>query len=508
MIGIVLLIGAITLLYVYLKWTFSYWDRKGFPSIGRSIPFGALEAVTKGKRSFGLAIHDLYKTTKEPVVGLYLTVRPALLIRDAQLAHDVLVKDFASFHDRGVYVDEKNDPMSASLFAMEGASWKALRTKLTPSFTSGKLKAMFETSNSVGDKLIASIRAQVPQTGIKELDIKSLASTYAIDIIGSTIFGLDVDSFADPNNEFLTISKKINQNTIEDIVRGASLFLFPGLEKFFVKIGWKQESVERMRELSNRTVDLREKNNIVRKDLLQLLLQLRNQGKISTDDSVWTAESTKNGVKSMSKDLIAGQLFLFYAAGFETTASTISFTLYELTQNPELMEKAKEDVRRAIEKNGGKLNYDAVADMKYLEACILETTRKYPALPLLNRICTQDYPVPDSKLVIQKGTQIIISLLGLHLDEENFPDPLSYQPERYLEDGKNYNQAAYLSFGEGPRMCIGARMGKVNVKIAIAKVLSNFDLEIRKEKREIEFGIHGVSLMPKDGVPIQFSLKK
>ncbi|XP_017084417.2 probable cytochrome P450 6d5 [Drosophila eugracilis] len=508
MIVIYLLISAVTLLYVYLKYTFSYWDRKGFPSTGVSIPFGALDSVTKGKRSFGLAIYDMYKATKEPVVGLYLTLRPALLVRDAQLAHDILVKDFSKFHDRGVYVDEENDPMSAGLFQMEGANWRALRTKLTPSFTSGKLKAMFETSDSVGDKLVSTIKADLPETGSKEIDIKSLMSTYAIDIIATSIFGLDVDSFADPNNEFLAISKKINRLNFQDIVRGAALFLYPGLEKFFVRIGWKQEANEMMRELAHRTVDLREKNNIVRKDLLQLLLQLRNQGQVNTDDNVWTAESTKNGVKSMSKDLIAGQLFLFYAAGFETTASTASFTLYELTQNPEVMEKAKEDVHNAIEKNGGKLNYDAIADMKYLEACIMETARKYPALPFLNRICTQDFSVPDSNKVIKKGTQIIISLLGMHLDSEYFPDPISYQPERYLEDNKNYNKAAYMPFGEGPRMCIGARMGKVNVKIAIAKVLSNFDLEIRKEKQEIEFGIHGVTLMPKHGVPIRLSLKK
>ncbi|XP_043947047.1 probable cytochrome P450 6d5 [Drosophila biarmipes] len=508
MIGIYLLIGAVTLLYVYLKWTFSYWDRKGFPSTGVSIPFGAMEAVAKGKRSFGLAIYDMYRSTKEPVIGLYLTLRPALLIRDAQLAYDVLTKDFASFHDRGVYVDEKNDPMSASLFQMEGASWKALRSTLTPAFTSGKLRAMFETSDAVGDKLIASMKAQLPESGSKELELKKLMSTYAIDIIATTIFGLEVDSFADPNNEFQAIGKKINRKNFEDIARGAARILFPGLEKFFVRIGWKQEATERMRELSHRTVDLREKNNIVRKDLLQLLLQLRNQGKVNADDNNWSAESTKNGIKSMSKDVIAGQLFLFYIAGYETTASTTSFTLYELTQNPEVMEKAKEDVRKALENHGGRLSYDAIADMKYLEACILETARKYPALPLLNRICTQDYPVPDSKLVIKKGTPIIISNYGLHRDPEYFPDPLSYQPERHLEESKNYNEAAFMPFGEGPRMCIGARMGKVNVKIAIAKVLSNFDLEIRKEKSEIEFGVNGVPLMPKSGVPVRLSLKK
>ncbi|XP_043947048.1 probable cytochrome P450 6d5 [Drosophila biarmipes] len=508
MISLYLLIAVVSLLYVYLKWTFSYWDRKGFPSTGVSVPFGALESVAKGKRSFGMAIYDMYLSTKEPVVGLYFTVRPGLLIRDAQIAHDIVTKDFASFHDRGVYVDEENDPMSAGLFQMEGASWKALRSKLSPSFTSGKLKVMFETSDAIGDKLVDNIKSQLPQGGNIEVDIKKLMATYAIDIIGSTIFGLNVDSFADPNNEFVAISKKINRKTFTDILRISALFLYPGLEKFFVRIGWKQESLELMRDLAHRTVDLREKNNIVRKDLLQLLLQLRNQGRINTDDTNWSAESTKNGVKSITKDVIAGQLFLFYAAGFETTASTAAFTLYELSQNAEVMEKAKEDVRRAIENQGGKLTYDAISEMKYLEACILETTRKYPALPFLNRVCTQDYPVPDSKLVIKKGTPVIISLLGMHLDPENFPEPFSYKPERYLDENKDFNQAAYMPFGEGPRMCIGARMGKVNVKIAIAKILSNFDVEIRKEKAELEFDINGASLMPKYGVPIRLTLGK
>jgi len=65
--------------------------------------------------------------------------------------------------------------------------------------------------------------------------------------------------------------------------------------------------------------------------------------------------------------------------------------------------------------------------------------------------------VPDSKLVIKKGTPVLISLLGMHLDSEYFPDPLSYQPERYLEENKDFNQAAYMPFGEGPRMCIGKK---------------------------------------------------
>jgi len=70
-------------------------------------------------------------------------------------------------------------------------------------------------------------------------------------------------------------------------------------------------------------------------------------------------------------------------------------------------------------------------------------------------MCTEDYPLPNSKLVVEKGTQIIISLLGIHRDEEYFPDPLSYQPERFTDEHRNYTPAAYMPFGVGPRQCIG-----------------------------------------------------
>lgn len=85
----------------------------------------------------------------------------------------------------------------------------------------------------------------------------------------------------------------------------------------------------------------------------------------------------------------------------------------------------------------------------------LETVRKYPTLPLLNRICTKDYAVPKSDLTILKGTPIIISLLGLGRDARYFPEPERFWPERFEENIKQYDENAFVPFGEGPRMCIG-----------------------------------------------------
>ena len=83
-----------------------------------------------------------------------------------------------------------------------------------------------------------------------------------------------------------------------------------------------------------------------------------------------------------------------------------------------------------------------------------ETMRKY-AFPILNRECTNDFRMPNSDFTIKKGTPIVISLYGISMDPEYFPEPEIFMPERFSEEHKNYDENAYYPFGEGPRHCIG-----------------------------------------------------
>lgn len=156
----------------------------------------------------------------------------------------------------------------------------------------------------------------------------------------------------------------------------------------------------------------------------------------------------------MTYEEIAAQVFIFYIAGSETSSATAYYTLYELAQNIELMEKAQEDIKSTMEKHNGELSYEAIMEMKFIDLCVKETLRKYP-FPILTRECTKDYLVPGSKFTIQKGTSIVISLLGIHRDESFFPHPEQYDPERFSEERKDYNEDMYMPFGVGPRNCIG-----------------------------------------------------
>lgn len=143
------------------------------------------------------------------------------------------------------------------------------------------------------------------------------------------------------------------------------------------RLGAKDPITYRLRDIVKRTIEFREEKGVVRKDLLQLFIQLRNTGKISDDnDKLWhDVESTAENLKAMSIDMIASNSFLFYIAGSETTAATTSFTIYELAMYPEILKKAQSEVDECLQRHGlkpqGRLTYEAIQDMKYLDLCVM-----------------------------------------------------------------------------------------------------------------------------------------
>lgn len=85
--------------------------------------------------------------------------------------------------------------------------------------------------------------------------------------------------------------------------------------------------------------------------------------------------------------------------------------------------------------------------------------RKYPVLAALVRVCTQNYQIPDTNVIIEKGTEVMIPLSGIHRDNMYFPDPDQFNPDRFKEEISSFNRFTYLPFGEGPRNCIGKLNG-------------------------------------------------
>lgn len=189
---LLLLSVFLILIYFYLRRKFQFWSDLQVPHIKpENWLLGNLQGV--GRRNvaeyFGSVYEDLCAAGQGPIAGFYFFTQPALLVTEPSILRELLVKDFDFFHDRGIYVNEADDPLSAHLFSLEGQRWRQLRAKLTPTFTSGKMKIMFGSLVDVAEEFKAVLQENIGQ----DLEFKDLCSRLTIDIIGRCAFGIECE---------------------------------------------------------------------------------------------------------------------------------------------------------------------------------------------------------------------------------------------------------------------------------------------------------------------------
>jgi len=143
--GILILITLMIIFYLYMTRKFKYWKKRGILETAPPIPFfGNFADCLLFKKSPANYLKEIYDQAKGlPYIGFYLMDKPILLIRDPELVKNILVKDFNYFNDRYINADPNDRLGYASLFFLRNPDWKIVRNKITPFFTSGKMKKMF-----------------------------------------------------------------------------------------------------------------------------------------------------------------------------------------------------------------------------------------------------------------------------------------------------------------------------------------------------------------------------
>lgn len=364
---LILFLILIVTIYIFLKYHYSQWERQNFPNIQPTIPLGNLMSTFTQKRSFGFNIKDLHDSTKKSFIGIYLFFRPAVLVRDPELVKNILKTDFSSFTDRGIFSNAEIDPFTANIFTFPGEKWKNIRTKLTPTFTSGRLKEMYPNILAIGQDLQDYLKEFADKD--KVFEIKEMTSRYTINVIASVIFGVDVNTIREPDHKFNKIGQQVNFPYWMEALRVMAMFLCPKLVEFFRIKNFEKEVPEFFMDIVQQTIEYREKNNVTRKDVMQLLIQLRNGAAVKADDD-WEVKTEAEKDKLMTIQQIAAEAFMFFIAGFETSSATIAFTLYELSKNNELQRKLQEEIDASLEKNGGVISYESIREIKLLDNCI------------------------------------------------------------------------------------------------------------------------------------------
>lgn len=255
-------------------------------------------------------------------------------------------------------------------------------------------------------------------------------------------------------------------------------------------------------------LDYREKNNVSRKDFFQLLIQLRNTGAVQLDDQ-WETKIVNDSQKKLTINEMAAQSFVFFLAGFETSSTTMSYCLYELARNEDVQNRVRKQIDEVLAQHNGELSFEAVNEMKLLELCIDETLRLYPPVFNIIRKCTKDWSIPNTNVVVEKDVSIVIPAFALQRDPKYYPDPDAFIPERFSPEncsGKTFVDMPYLPFGEGPRVCIGQRLGKMQVKVGLVLLLQNFKFNLSGNTlKPLKISPQSIVFTPVGGIQLKVS---
>nr|AIJ00770.1 P450 CYP6 family protein 10 [Plutella xylostella] len=476
---IVLLVVIPIVFYLYGVKNYSYWKKRGVkhddpvPYLGNNV-----KQYTQ-RASMAMTATDIYRRyPEEKIVGFYRGTSPELVIRDLDIAKRILMTDFHHFYPRGLLTHKTViEPLLKNLFFADGDLWRLLRHRITPAFSSGKLKAMFPYITERAEKL--TIVAEEYAANKTVCDVRDLMARYTTDFIGVCGFGINMDSLSEDNSEFRKLGKRIFHRTPRDALCAVLKHVFPEMFKNFNLLS--PEIEESMVHLVNTVLKQRDYKPSGRHDFIDLMLELKQSGTMVGESiEERNPDGTPKIVKLDLDDLlITAQVFVFFGAGFETSSSASSYTLHQLAFNPEYQEKVQKEIDEVLAQHDNKITYQAVKEMTLLEMAFNEGMRMYPSVGFLIRECaTNNYTIPEVDVTINKGVKVIIPIQAYHNDEKYFPNPEQFIPERFTPEAKkNIPHYAYLPFGEGPRACVGARLGQMQSMAGLAAVLQKFTFE-------------------------------
>jgi cytochrome P450 len=380
-------------------------------------------------------------------------------VSDPELAREVFSADPAGFEALPVLGDLFG---SRSVLATSGAIHKRQRKLLNPRFHGSHVRALLGVMQRVvGARLTDFARAA--ETG-EVIAMADFGQALTLDVILETTFGASegLDRAA---------SRKMLQGLIQAL---SPLFVFAPLLRSPWFPPWR--TFIRRRAAFDAWVDdlvaARRRAHVLGNDILGMLL-----------------EATYDDGAPMDDAEIREQLMTLLVAGHETTAVAFAWAVYFLLREPSSLAR----LRGELDALGPNAAPDAIVRLPYLGAVISETLRIEPVVTDVARVCRK--PLALGKWQVPEGELALVNLSSILDNEELFPEPRRFRPERFLE--RNYSVGEFVPFGGGHRRCLGAAFAEAELATALAAIASHWELALasaepeRSVRRNITMGPKG-----------------
>ncbi len=392
------------------------------------------------------------QTGSEPIARMRIAGTKVFYLREPDLIREMLVTLVPNFHkSRGL--ERAKALLGEGLLTSEGELHRQQRKLIQPVFHHGNL-------NDIAVIMRERARQRAESWGAGQtLNLNQEMHALTLTIVGEALFGTEVGER----------TGRVSQ-LMETVMETFFLFMSP-LAPFFEFFGHPKlkRAAKARRELSaivRTMIDERRKTNQTRKDLLTLL---------------FAAQDPETGL-GMSDEQLRDEVMTLFLAGHETTAHALAWTIYLLTQHPDIARRLAAEVRPVGMRSCASAPDDleselGIKDDDLLSRVIRESLRLYPPVWAIGRRATQGLRIGGTE--VPKGAIVLACQWALHRSDRYFSNPIQFDPDRWMSDDQRaLPKYAFFPFGGGPRSCIGEGFAWMELRIVLTEILRRWRFEI------------------------------
>ncbi|HDZ4968727.1 TPA: cytochrome P450 [Campylobacter jejuni] len=400
------------------------------------------------------------------------------VINDTKEVKRMMVDEVREF-PKSAFLHELLSPLlGESIFTTNGEVWKKQRELLRPSFEMTRINKVFNLmSEAVADMMDRF--SKYPNHAVIEVD--EAMTFITADVIFRTIMSSKLDE--EKGKKILNAFVTFQEQSVHTAMR--RMFRFPKWLSYVLGDRKRAKAGDVIRQVLSDIIKPRYDmaDNAEFEDILGSLLLV-----VDADTN-----------KRFSFEEILDQVAMLFLAGHETTASSLTWTLYLLSLYPKEQEKAYEEITQVLQ--GGAIEISHLRQFKYLTNIFKESLRLYPPVGFFAREAKKDTQVRDK--LIKKGSGVVIAPWLIHRHEEFWTNPHGFNPSRF--EGE-YKKDAYLPFGVGERICIGQGFAMQEAILILANILKTYKLEL--EEGFVPDVVGRLTVRSANGIRIKFNKRK
>jgi len=409
---------------------------------------------------------------------------------DPDLINKIQVADFDHFMDLAFTPEQyiKAAGVQVGIADATGENWRQIKRIAANPFSMLKVKKQIPMFNDVFQNMVTYIGKQADSKAI--VDGTDFIKMLSIDMIGYVGLGVQVNSFQNPDSEF-----RNQANNLVETWRFLLIALIVPVASFFKMGAWNPKAAEFFEMIGKQAIQSRKRGKIEGKDVLGSLVKANEE-----EPDVMTDEMLKFTIINLIVD------------GYNTISDALTNLLYLLAVHPEVQVKAQSEIDAIFEEKDNEdenqinLNDADIGNLNYVEMVIQESVR-YVNLAATFRRCTKPWKIPDTNIIIPVGADIVIPIFSLHRDPEYWEDPEEFIPERFSPENKaKIRNGTYQPFGQGPRQCLGYNYVRYVIKLTVAYLLRNFNIENPENlPKKFDFNPETFLPTPKDALKVRFT---